>query len=238
MSKKENKEVKKEIKTETETKTETNNYVSGSEASKILGVHYRTLYQWDEKGWIETIRTGGNKRLYNVEKYIREKKCKNESSRCDLILEDITKITTKQKIIYARVSSQGQKDDLDRQKRMLQHRYPEYILIEDIGSGLNLNKRGIRKIVDLAIGGKIEEVVVVHKDRLARFGFELIEDLIKKYSGGKITIMEKSEEITAEEELALDVIQIMNVFTAKMNGLRKYKKKENIEEKKKDKNDL
>jgi len=104
--------------------------------------------------------------LYNVEKYIREKKCKNESSRCDLILEDITKITTKQKIIYARVSSQGQKDDLDRQKRMLQHRYPEYILIEDIGSGLNLNKRGIRKIVDLAIGGKIEEVVVVHKDRL------------------------------------------------------------------------
>jgi len=66
----------------------------------------------------------------------------------------------------------------------------------------------------------------------------LIEDLIKKYSGGKITIMEKIEEITAEEELALDVIQIMNVFTAKMNGLRKYKKKENIEEKKKDKNDL
>ena len=176
--------------------------------------------------------------MYNVEKYIREKKCKNESSRCDLILEDITKITTKQKIIYARISSQGQKDDLERQKRMLQHRYPEYILIEDIGSGLNLNKRGIRKIVDLAIGGKIEEVVVVHKDRLARFGFELIEDLIKKYSGGKITIMEKSEEITAEEELALDVIQIMNVFTAKMNGLRKYKKKENIEEKKKDKNDL
>ena len=75
MSKKENKEVKKEIKKEikTETKTETNNYVSGSEASKILGVYYRTLYQWDEKGWIETIRTGGNKRLYNVEKYIREK---------------------------------------------------------------------------------------------------------------------------------------------------------------------
>jgi len=116
MSKKENKEVKKEIKTET--KTETNNYVSGSEASKILGVHYRTLYQWDEKGWIETIRTGGNKRLYNVEKYIREKKCKNESSKCDLILEDITKITTKQKIIYARVSSQGQKDDLETKKNV------------------------------------------------------------------------------------------------------------------------
>jgi predicted site-specific integrase-resolvase len=125
------------------------------------------------------------------------------------------------------VSSHGQKDDLERQKKLLQNKYPEYTLIEDIGSGLNLNKRGLRKIIDLAINGKIEEVVVVHKDRLTRFGFELIEDLIIKYSEGKITVINKKKEITPEEELVLDVIQIMNVFTAKMNGLRKYRKKYN-----------
>ena len=169
---------------------------------------------------------------YNVEKYLKEKICekdeknKEKKEECKLIYDDILKIDKKQKIIYARVSSQAQKDDLERQKKLLEFKYPKYTLVEDIGSGLNLNKRGIRKIIDLAISGKIEEVVVVYKDRLTRFGFELIEDLIKKYSGGKITIMNKKAEIPPEEELALDVIQIMNVFTAKMNGLRKYKKKE------------
>ena len=65
----------------------------------------------------------------------------------------------------------------------------------------------------------------MHKDRLVRFGYELIEDLIKEYSGGKIIIVNKKEDITLEEEMAMDVLQIMNVFTAKMNGLRKYKTK-------------
>jgi predicted site-specific integrase-resolvase len=204
-----------------------NKYITGKEASLKLGVHQRTLYQWDKKGWIETIRTDGNKRLYNVDKYLKDKICNKEEQECKLLTEDLKEIKTKQKIIYARVSSHGQKDDLERQKKLLQNKYPDYTLIEDIGSGLNLNKRGIRKIIDLAINGKIEEVVVVHKDRLTRFGFELIEDLINKYSEGKIIVINKKKEITSEEELVLDVIQIMNVFTAKMNGLRKYRKKDN-----------
>ena len=65
----------------------------------------------------------------------------------------------------------------------------------------------------------------MHKDRLVRFGYELIEDLIKEYSGGKIIIINKKKDITPEEEMVMDVLQIMNVFTAKMNGLRKYKNK-------------
>ena len=204
-----------------------NKYITGKEASLKLGVHQRTLYQWDKKGWIETIRTDGNKRLYNVDKYLKDKICNKEEKECKLLTEDLKEIKTKQKIIYARVSSNGQKDDLERQKKLMVKLYPKHKIIEDIGSGLNLNKRGIRKIIDLAINGKIEELVVVHKDRLTRFGFELIEDLINKYSEGKITVINKKKEITPEEELVLDVIQIMNVFTAKMNGLRKYKKKDN-----------
>jgi len=228
---------KKNIKTNNKQKESTieekkPTYVGGQEASEILGVHQRTLYQWDEKGWIETIRTNGNKRLYNVEKYKQDKqdeaerkKCEAEKKNCEELIKDISKIEGKLKIIYARVSSQGQKDDLERQKKILRTNYPNHILIEDIGSGINLNKRGIRKIIHLAISGKVEELVVTYKDRLARFGYELIEDIINEYSGGKIIVMNKKEEITPEEELAMDVLQIMNVFTAKMNGLRKYKNK-------------
>ena len=102
--------------------------------------------------------------------------------------------------------------------------YPTHILIEDIGSGLNLNKRGIKKIITLAIDGKINEVVVAYRDRLTRFGFELIEELIQKYSNGKIKILNEKELIEPEEELVKDVMSILNVYVAKMNGLRKYNK--------------
>ena len=105
-------------------------------------------------------------------------------------------------------------------------KYPNYIIIEDIGSGLNLNKRGINKIIHLGIKGKINELVVAYKDRLTRFGFELIEEIITKYSNGKIIILNKSEEISQEEELVKDIMAIMNVYVAKMNGLRRYKNKE------------
>jgi excisionase family DNA binding protein len=198
-------------------------YVTGKEASEKLGVHQRTLYQWDKKGWIETIRTDGNKRLYNVEKYLNEKKCNNDID-CIKNLENIDKTKDKLKISYVRVSTQGQKDDLERQKKQMKELYPKHIMIEDIGSGVNLNKRGIRKIINLAIEGRIEELVIAYKDRLARFGYELIEDLITTYSKGKIIIVNKKKELKPEEELAFDVLQIMNVFTAKMNGLRKYNK--------------
>ena len=69
--------------------------------------------------------------------------------------------------------------------------YPNYKIIEDIGSGINFNRKGIRKIIDLAINNKINKVVVAYKDRLTRFGFELIEDIIKKYSNGTIEIINK-----------------------------------------------
>jgi predicted site-specific integrase-resolvase len=193
-------------------------YVGGREASEILGVHQRTLYQWDEKGLIETIRTPGNKRLYNVEKYLKEK---NKCNDCI----DLDELDNKEKlkICYVRVSSNGQKDDLERQKKLMNEKYPKYIIIEDIGSGLNLNKRGIKKIIHLAIEGKIKEVVVAYRDRLTRFGFEFLEELIEKYSGGKIIVLNEKDKLEPEEELVKDMMSIMNVYVAKMNGLRKYK---------------
>ena len=195
-------------------------FVSGKEASKILGVHERTLYLWDKANKIETIRTPGNKRLYNINKYINDHiPIKNNN----INIEEIENLNEKIKIIYIRVSSLSQKDDLLRQKEYMINKYPNHTLIEDIGSGLNFNRKGLRKIIKLAISGKIEEVVVAYKDRLTRFGFELIEDLIKEYSNGRILVLNQNKKIEPEEELIKDMLQIMNIFVAKMNGLKKYK---------------
>lgn len=196
------------------------NFKGGKQAAEILGVHQRTLYLWEKKGLIETIRTPGNKRLYNVNKFLEDNKCKENI--CNN-LDDLDK-EDKLNIAYIRVSSQNQKDDLERQKQLMVHKYPNHIIIEDIGSGLNLNKRGIRKIIHLAIEGKVNELVVAHRDRLTRFGFELIEEIINKYSKGKIIILSELEKLEPEEEIVKDIMSIMNVYVAKINGLRKYKK--------------
>lgn len=200
-------------------------YLGSKDACQQLGVHPRTLYNWEEKGKIDTIRTPGGKRLYNVEKYIQDQKIILKNTN-DIENESENENIEKLKIIYTRVSSISQKDDLERQKNYMQKRYPNHLLIEDIGSGLNFNRRGIRKIIKYAISGKIEELVIVYKDRLTRFGFELIEDLIQEYSNGKIIILHKNKDLEPEEELVKDMLQIMNIFTAKMNGLRKYKEKD------------
>jgi predicted site-specific integrase-resolvase len=118
----------------------------------------------------------------------------------------------------------GQKEDLERQINFLKNKYPSYKLISDIGSGMNLNRKGLRSIIDKAIKGEVEEIVIVHKDRLCRFGYELIEDIITKYSKGKITILEETEKKEPKEELVEDVLQIMNIFVANMNEMRKYEK--------------
>ena len=198
------------------------NYMSGIEASKTLGVHQRTLHNWDAKGLIETIRTPGNKRLYNVKKFIETKKCKEQIC---TNLDDLDK-QEKLNLCYVRVSSNNQKDDLMRQKEQMLQKYPNHLIIEEIGSGLNLNKKGIKKIIKLAIAGKINELVVAYRDRLTRFGFELIEELIKDYSKGKLIVLNEKDKIEPEEELVKDIMSIMNVYVAKMNGLRKYRLKQ------------
>jgi predicted site-specific integrase-resolvase len=206
--------------------------MKGSDASVALGVHQRTLHLWDKNGKIETIRSPGGWRLYNVEKFLKDhdiedskyntkeekciRECINDSKVNDIIQNE------RLKICYIRVSSISQKDDLERQRQYMKIRYPNHIFIEDIGSGMNLNKRGIRKIIKLAIAGKVDELVVAYKDRLSRFGYELIEDLIDEYSHGKIIVVNEDKDIEPEEELIKDTLQIMNIFVAKMNGLRKY----------------
>ena len=185
------------------------NYKSRKETCDILGIHYKTLYRLAENKEIETIKIG-SQQMYNINKYLKSLKVEN---------------TNKKNICYCRVSSAKQKEDLNRQIKYMSEKYPNYEIIKDIGSGINMNREGLKKIIDLGIKGEINELVIAYKDRLCRFGFEMIERIIKEYSGGKIIILNKTEEETPTEELTKDILSIMNVYVAKVNGLRKYKSK-------------
>jgi predicted site-specific integrase-resolvase len=202
-----------------ESSYEAGGYVASKKARELLGVHVQTLYQWERKGWIETIRSPGGHRLYNVNKYLMGR----QKATCDEKVCDEDNIPEGRKnIIYARVSSLGQRSDLEHQKTELKKKYPHHFLVEDVGSGMNMNRRGYRKLIDWIIEGNVNEVVVMHKDRLARYGYDLFEYLLEKYSNGKIIIVEAKKDIEPEEELVKDVLEIMNVFVARMNGMRKY----------------
>jgi len=167
-------------------------YIGGKEASKILGVHQQTLYRWEKNKLIETIRSPGGKRFYNVKKYLEENRnLDNENNNNGVNKRDIKVNKDNEEgiedigndrinICYCRVSTLGQRDDLDRQIIYMKDQYPEYIIIKDIGSGINFNRKGLNKIIDLAIRGKVNKVVVSYKDRLCRFGYDLIERIIKE----------------------------------------------------------
>ena len=153
-------------------------------------------YNWEKSEKIEIIRhSDRGKRFYNVEKYLNENKIKTEK---DLKEEDNQennnlKEDKKINICYVRVSTIGKKDDLERQKTYMKNKYKKYEIIEDIGSVINFNRRGLRKIINLAIDKRVNKLVVAHKDRLTRFGFDLIEDLIKKYSNGQVILDDEKE---------------------------------------------
>lgn len=182
-------------------------FVSYKIVRKTLKIHRQTLYRMEKRGEIDVIWIG-NKRMYNLNKFLNQ--------------YNIIKRNRK-KICYCRVSSRKQKADLDRQIKYMKNNYNNYLIISDIGSGLNMNRLGLRCIIDFAINGEIDELIITYKDRLARFGYDLIEHIVKKYSNGKIIIINNNQIQTANEEIVKDIISIMNIYTAKLNGSRKIK---------------
>lgn len=184
-----------------------NIYVPRRKVTETLGIHYQTVVNLVKRKEIDIIKIG-SKYGYNLNKYIED-----------------NNITIKQKklICYCRVSSQKQKEDLERQINVMKEKYPNHLIISDIGSGLNFKRKGLLDIINMAIKNEINEVVIAYKDRLARFGYDLIEIILKEHSNANIIILNKTEEKTTEQELTEDIISIMNVYVAKINGLRKYK---------------
>jgi predicted site-specific integrase-resolvase len=185
-------------------------YISGKEATKILGVQRHTLYKYDREGLIKTIRSPGGKRFYNVKEYLRNN---------NMIKEDELINKEKRKICYARVSSHSQKDELENQKALLKQVYPDYELLFDIGSGINFKRKNFLKIIEYGINDELEILVVTYKDRLCRIGYELINTLLKNTEIKELYNNEKSP----EEEVVNDLIEIITVFSSRVYGLRSYK---------------
>jgi len=91
-------------------------------------------------------------------------------------------------------------------------------IITDIGSGINYNKKELTELIDLITNSEVEKIVILYKDRLLRFGFEIIENLCRKY-GTTIEIIDNTEK-TEEQELVEDLIQIVTVFSCRLQGKR------------------
>jgi len=125
-------------------------------------------------------------------------------------------------VCYCRVSSYQQKDDLQRQVEYIGDKYPEAEIIKDIGSGLNYKRKGLKALLQRAMSGESITLMVAHRDRLARFGIELITRVIES-NGGKVVVL-KQDSLSPEQELTADLLNILHVFSCRMQGFRNYKK--------------
>ncbi|MGC8626396.1 MAG: IS607 family transposase [Acidimicrobiales bacterium] len=184
-------------------------------AAKELGVHPDTLRRWEKEGRIEPAeRTPGGRRRYDLAKLRNLAPHKAPS----------TRIT----IAYARASTNGQKDDLTRQVGLLESFCAAqgwtYEVITDVGSGLNYHKRGLKLLISRICSGEVGRLVISHKDRLVRFGSEIVFSLCEHF-GTEVVIINASEDSTFEEDLAQDVIEIVTVFSARLYGSRSHKNK-------------
>ena len=195
------------------------NMIKIGKAAKILGVSVQTLHKWEETGELTPARkTLAGTRYYDIDKIL------NVTS--DQVLT----------IGYARVSSHDQKNDLVRQSELLETyciaKGWEFEIINDLGSGMNYKKKGLNKLLELILNKKLRRIVLTHKDRLLRFGAELVFALCE-LQGVEIIIINKGEPPTFEEELAQDVLEIITVFSARLYGSRSHKNKKLMENLKK-----
>lgn len=183
-------------------------------AADELGVSRDTLRRWEKSGKIKSERTIKGHRRYILASLLGASPRKVPFS--------------KKTIAYARVSSHDQKEDLSRQIRVLESfcaaKGWAYETIGDLGSGLNYNKRGLRHLIRTICLSQVDRLVLTHKDRLLRFGSELIFSLCEQF-GIEVVIINQTENSTFEDDLVQDVLEIITVFSARLYGARSRKNK-------------
>ena len=169
------------------------------EKAAKCGVSVQTLRRWEREGKIQSSRTEGGHRRYETEEVVGEQKPRNVA-------------------VYARVSSSKQRDDLERQVDALKREYPNAQVFSDVASGINWKRNGLRKLLSSVFDGDIEEIVISHRDRLCRFAFPMLEWVVQQHNC-KITVTDTSIQ-TTEEELADDLLSIVQIFCCRKNGQR------------------
>jgi putative resolvase len=193
-------------------------FFSIQDAAKYLGVSPQTLRRWEKnKKIIPSHRTIGGQRRYSAADL-------QPSNMCDKTID-------RPIVAYARVSSHDQKEDLQRQVHMLEiycsSKGWSFSVTKDLGSGMNYNKRGLKLLLEQIMNGQIGRLVLTHKDRLLRFGAELVFSLCA-VKGVEVVIINQGDEPSFEEELAKDVLEIITVFSARLYGSRSHKNKQLI----------
>lgn len=189
--------------------------ISISQAAKLKGVSTSTLRRWETEGILIPERTANGHRPYDLNQLLGIKK--------DLSFT----------IGYARVSSHDQKEDLTRQIQVLElfsaQNGWQIEIISDLGSGLNYSKKGLKRLINLITNNQVERLVLTHKDRLLRFGSELIFSLCEIF-GTEVVIINRTEDSNFEEDLANDVLEIITVFSARLYGSRSHKNRKLMED--------
>ncbi|MCL9823385.1 IS607 family transposase [Helicobacter colisuis] len=200
-----------------------NKLIPIGQASQLLGVTIQTIRNWDKQGLLkpDDITKGGQRR-YKLETL------KNINKNIKFNTDNLKTIA------YARVSSHDQKDDLIRQVQVLELYCAKagfnYEVIQDLGSGMNYYKKGLTKLLNLILDGKVKRLVLTHKDRLLRFGTELVFAICEAKEVEVIIINKGNENIKFEEELAKDVLEIITVFSARLYGSRSKKNKKLLDD--------
>jgi putative resolvase len=179
-------------------------YVKPNEAANTLGVCLRTLRRWEANGNISTVKTPSGQRRYDIEKFIKQ-----ESE------PDSRRAT----VVYARVSTRPQKADLDRQVERLSTLYPGAEVVKEVGGGLNLRRKGLINILGRVLRGDIAIIVVAHKDRLARFGFDIIEWLCEQFDCQIVVLNQIS--LSPHAELVQDIVAILHSFSSRLYSIRR-----------------
>ncbi len=178
-------------------------FVPMRKAADILGLHPNTVRKLCDEGKIKCKKLESGHRRVDVSEFLREQE---------------RRPTT---VCYCRVSSSKQKDDLQRQVEYMQERYPTAEIIKDVGSGVNYKRKGLKAILERSMRGEVIELVVAYKDRLARFGVDVIRQVLE-FNGGKLVVLNEVL-LSPEQELTKDLCSIIHVFSCRLHGLRKYK---------------
>lgn len=181
--------------------------------AELLGVSVKTLQRWDRDGILKANRTPTDRRYYTYDQYLQFKGIKTENDIRDVV-------------IYARVSTKNQKDDLQNQVEFLKQFCNAKGMIvnqciEDFGSGLNYNRKKWNQLLDEVMENKIKTIVISSKDRFIRFGYEWFEKFCMKFNTTIMVV--NNEALSPNEELVQDIISILHVFSCRLYGLRKYK---------------
>ena len=182
--------------------------------SELLGVSVKTLQRWDREGTLKANRTPTDRRYYTYDQYLQYK---------GIVAED----DNRQIVIYARVSAKNQKDDLQNQVKFLRDFCNAKGMIvdqciEDYGSGLNYNRKKWNELLDEVMERKVKTIIVTHKDRFVRFGYDWFEKFCMKFNTTIVAV--NNEDLSPQEELVQDIVSILHVFSWRLYGLRKYKK--------------